>query len=145
MSWLCCFVVKQDNPAAGHAGFLAVLQRGLRSGGGGSRFETIGPRASRSHGKGLLVGFGEVLSKGTLRLAMRSGVMNMREAMHFTLTHPVSTVIIGCDSIQQLEENVQIARDFTPLSHSQMVALNELAAAVAKQSLFFRFTDRSKG
>ena len=76
---------------------------------------------------------------------MRSGVMNMREAMHFTLTHPVSTVIIGCDSIQQLEENVQIARDFTPLSHSQMVALNELAAAVAKQSLFFRFTDRSKG
>ena len=76
---------------------------------------------------------------------MRSGVMNMREAMHFTLTHPVSTVIIGCDSIQQLEENVQIARDFTPLSHSQMMALNEQAAPVAKQSLFFRFTDRSKG
>ncbi len=78
-------------------------------------------------------------------IATRSGVMNMREAMHFTLTHPVSTVIIGCDNIQQLEENVQIARDFTPLSHSQMVALNELAAPVAKQSLFFRFTDRGKG
>jgi hypothetical protein len=26
-----------------------------------------------------------------------------------------------------------------------MVALNNLAAPVAKQSLFFRFTDRSKG
>jgi len=26
-----------------------------------------------------------------------------------------------------------------------MAALNELAAPVAKQSLFFRFTDRSKG
>ena len=78
-------------------------------------------------------------------IATRPGVMNMREAMHFTLTHPVSTVIIGCDNIQQLEENVQIARDFTPLSHPQMVALRELAAPVAKQSLFFRFTDRSKG
>ena len=78
-------------------------------------------------------------------IATRPGVMNMREAMHFTLTHPVSTVIIGCDNIQQLEENVQIARDFTPLSHSQMMALNEQAAPVAKQSLFFRFTDRSKG
>jgi aryl-alcohol dehydrogenase-like predicted oxidoreductase len=78
-------------------------------------------------------------------IATRPGVMNMREAMHFTLTHPVSTVIVGCDNIQQLEENVQIARDFTPLSHSQMAALNELAAPVAKQSLFFRFTDRSKG
>ena len=78
-------------------------------------------------------------------IATRPGVMNMREAMHFTLTHPVSTVIVGCDSIAQLEENVQIARDFTPLSQSQMAALNQLAAPVAKQSLFFRFTDRSKG
>ena len=78
-------------------------------------------------------------------IAMRPGVMNMREAMNFVLSHPVSTVIIGCDNIAQLEENVQIAREFTPLSQSQMVALNNLAAPVAKQSLFFRFTDRSKG
>jgi len=78
-------------------------------------------------------------------IATRSGVMNMSQAMHFTLSHPVSTVIVGCDSIAQLEENVQIARDFTPLSQSQMAALNQLAEPVAKQSLFFRFTDRSKG
>jgi hypothetical protein len=78
-------------------------------------------------------------------IATRSGVMNMRDAMHFTLSHPVSTVIVGCDNISQLEENVQIARDFTPLSHSQMASLNTLAEPVAKQSLFFRFTDRSKG
>jgi len=78
-------------------------------------------------------------------IATRSGVMNMSQAMHFTLSHPVSTVIIGCDNIAQLEENVQIARDFTPLSQSQMASLNQLAEPVAKQSLFFRFTDRSKG
>ena len=78
-------------------------------------------------------------------IATRSGVMNMRDAMHFTLTHPVSTVIIGCDTIAQLEENVKIAREFTPLSHTQMATLNDLAAPVAEQSLFFRFTDRSKG
>ena len=78
-------------------------------------------------------------------IATRSGVMTMRDAMRFTLSHPVSTVIIGCDNIAQLEENVTIAREFTPLSQAQMVALNDLAAPVAKQSLFFRFTDRSKG
>ncbi len=78
-------------------------------------------------------------------IATRSGVMNMRDAMHFTLTHPVSTVIIGCDTIAQLEENVKIAREFTPLSNTQMASLNSLAAPVAEQSLFFRFTDRSKG
>jgi aryl-alcohol dehydrogenase-like predicted oxidoreductase len=78
-------------------------------------------------------------------IATRSGVMNMRDAMRFTLSHPVSTVIIGCDNITQLEENVQIAREFTPLSQTQMASLNDLAAPVAKQSLFFRFTDRTKG
>jgi aryl-alcohol dehydrogenase-like predicted oxidoreductase len=78
-------------------------------------------------------------------IATRPGVMNMRQAVYFTLSHPVSTVIIGCDNIVQLEENVQIARDFTPLNQAQMASLNELAAPVAKQSLFFRFTDRSKG
>ncbi len=78
-------------------------------------------------------------------IAKRTGVMTMRDAMHFTLTHPVSTVIIGCDNITQLEENVHIAREFTPLSHTQMATLNAAAAPVAEQSLFFRFTDRSKG
>jgi aryl-alcohol dehydrogenase-like predicted oxidoreductase len=78
-------------------------------------------------------------------IATRPGVINMREAMYFTLTHPVSTVIIGCDSVAQLEENVVLASNFTPLSASQMASINELAAPVAKQSLFFRFTDRSKG
>jgi aryl-alcohol dehydrogenase-like predicted oxidoreductase len=78
-------------------------------------------------------------------IATRPGVMTMRDAMHFTLTHPVSTVIIGCDTVAQLEENVKIAQAFTPLSNQQMANLNEAAAPVAKQSLFFRFTDRSKG
>ena len=37
------------------------------------------------------------------------------------------------------------ARGFTPLSQSQMAELHAAAEPVAKQSLFFRFTDRSKG
>jgi uncharacterized protein len=78
-------------------------------------------------------------------IARRSGVMDIKAAMRYALTHPVSTVIIGCDNIAQLEENVEIARGFTPLSQSQMAELHAAAEPVAKQSLFFRFTDRSKG
>ena len=78
-------------------------------------------------------------------IATRPGVMKMREAMYFTLTHPVSTVIIGCDSVAQLEENVHLARRLHAAVGTQMASINELAAPVAKQSLFFRFTDRSKG
>src|ERR1700756_1337375 len=80
-----------------------------------------------------------------MAVATRTGVMNMRDAMHYTLSHPVSTVIIGCDNIAQLDENVQIAREFTPLSQTQIATLKDMAEPVAKQSLFFRFTDRSKG
>jgi aryl-alcohol dehydrogenase-like predicted oxidoreductase len=66
----------------------------------------------------------------------------MREALYYTLSHPVSTVIIGCDSIAQVEEIVQLAREFTPLGEKQMAALQDKAEPVAKQALFFRFFDR---
>lgn len=70
------------------------------------------------------------------------GTLTMREAMYYTLSRPVSTVIIGCDTIDQLEENVHLAHEFTPLSESQQEALVARAEPVAKPSLFFRFYDR---
>ncbi len=76
-------------------------------------------------------------------LAPTPGTLVMRQAMYYSLSLPVSTVIIGCDSIEQLEENVQLARDFTPLSQPQMAALTEKAQPVSKQSLFFRFYERA--
>ena len=76
-------------------------------------------------------------------IAKTPGTLTMREAMHYTLSLPVSTVIIGCDTIAQLEENVQIAREFTPLSDQQMAALNAKTQQVADQSLFFRHLKRA--
>ncbi len=76
-------------------------------------------------------------------LAPTPGTLVMRQAMYYSLSLPVSTVIIGCDSIAQLEENVQLAREFTPLSQQQMAALTEKAQPVSKQSLFFRFYERA--
>lgn len=70
------------------------------------------------------------------------GTLTMKEAMYYTLSRPVSTVIIGCDSIAQLEQNVQLARDFTPLSTKQEQELVAKAEPVAKPSLFFRFYER---
>ncbi len=75
--------------------------------------------------------------------AKTPGTLQMREAMYYTLSLPVSTVIIGCDSIPQLEENVQLARNFTPLSESQMAAISQKAEPVSKQALFFRFFERA--
>jgi aryl-alcohol dehydrogenase-like predicted oxidoreductase len=81
--------------------------------------------------------------EGSGAIAKTPGTLTMREAMYYTLTLPVSTVIIGCNSVAQLEENVQLARQFTPLSESQMAALSEKAKPVAQQALFFRFLKRA--
>ncbi len=76
-------------------------------------------------------------------IADRPGPLKMREAMYYTLSRPVSTVIIGCDNIAQLDENVQLARDFTPLNDHQQNQLAALAEPVSKPALFFRFFERS--
>ncbi len=75
--------------------------------------------------------------------AQSPGALTIREAMYYTLSRPVSTVIIGCDSIAHVEENVQLAREFTPLSDSQAAELVKRAEPVSKQSLFFRFYDHT--
>jgi hypothetical protein len=76
-------------------------------------------------------------------IAEGPGTIGMREALYYTLSLPVSTAIIGCDSVAQLEENVRLARAFTPLSEAQMAALTERAGPCSKQALFFRFFDRA--
>ncbi len=70
--------------------------------------------------------------------ATRPGTLTMREAMRYVLSLPVSTVIVGVDSVAQLEEDVAIAREFTPLDGPQLAALEEKAAPVAAQALWFR-------
>jgi len=68
----------------------------------------------------------------------RPGTLTIREAIRYVLSHPVSTVILGVDSIAQLEENVAIARAFTPLSAAQMTALEAKAEPVARQAMWFK-------
>ena len=64
--------------------------------------------------------------------------ISMREAMDYVLSYPVSTVIVGCDSIAQLEENVELARTHTPINAQQMAALHERTKPIASQALWFR-------
>lgn len=62
-------------------------------------------------------------------IAKRSGVLSMREAIYYTMTLPVSTVIVGCDSVEQLEQNVQLAGEFTPFNAQQIAALTDHGSA----------------
>jgi aryl-alcohol dehydrogenase-like predicted oxidoreductase len=54
------------------------------------------------------------------RIFRKGGVSTMETAMRYVLSLPVSTVIIGIEDIAQLEENVRIARSFSPMSSDEM-------------------------
>jgi len=66
------------------------------------------------------------------------GTVTMKEALYYVLSLPVSTVIIGCDDVPQLEQNIRLAREFNPLNENQMTALAARTGPIARQALFFR-------
>jgi hypothetical protein len=80
--------------------------------------------------------------EGTGAIATTPGTLSKHETMFYTLSLPISTAIIGCDSVEQVEECVEMARAFTPLSERQMTELEAKVEPVAKQSLFFRLMPR---
>ena len=66
------------------------------------------------------------------------GITTMKEAMSYVLTLPVSTVIVGIDTIEQLEENIRLAREFTPLPPEEMKRLEDLTGPYVADASFFK-------
>ena len=66
------------------------------------------------------------------------GVRTMEQAMRYALSHPVSTLVIGISDIGELEENVRIAGDFTPLTPGEMEELERLTKPYFTDALWYR-------
>jgi aryl-alcohol dehydrogenase-like predicted oxidoreductase len=80
--------------------------------------------------------------EGSGAIATTPGTLTKQETMFYTLSLPISTAIIGCDSVEQVEECVQLARAFTPLNEKQMEELADKTEPIANQALFFRMMKR---
>ena len=72
------------------------------------------------------------------RLFKPGAVTTMKDAMSYVLTLPVTTVIIGCKTVEQLEENVAIAKSFSPLSVAEMARIEGLAANNVADGTWFK-------
>jgi aryl-alcohol dehydrogenase-like predicted oxidoreductase len=72
------------------------------------------------------------------RLFREGGLTSMQDAMRWVLTHRVSTVIVGCDTIGQLEENVRIAQAFEPLDSAELARVSGLVAPYVMDAAFFK-------
>ena len=66
------------------------------------------------------------------------GTLTIKEALSYNMTLPVSTTILGVDDLEQIEENMQIASQFSPLSEEDMMALEYKTLPIVRQGLYFR-------
>jgi len=72
------------------------------------------------------------------RIFSHGGIITMKEAIDYVLTLPVSTIIIGIDKIPELEENINIAQNFKPLTADQMLAIEAKTKPYFKDLQFFK-------
>lgn len=66
------------------------------------------------------------------------GINDLEAFFRFALSHPVATAVIGCDSIQQLEDNVRFAASFTPMSAGELENLRGLISPYAERLMYYK-------
>ena len=66
------------------------------------------------------------------------GFQGIEPYYRFALSQPVSTVVIGCDTIQQLAENVAAAENFQPMSSAETGELTRFIAPYADQLMYYK-------
>jgi len=62
----------------------------------------------------------------------------MEPFLRFALSQPISTVVIGCDSTAQLEENIEFAHRFFPMSSEQKQDFINLVAPFARALMYYK-------
>jgi aryl-alcohol dehydrogenase-like predicted oxidoreductase len=73
------------------------------------------------------------------RLFQEGGIETMEQAYRYVLSQPVHTAIIGCSSVEEVEENVQLAKDFTPYTPEEITALEDLTASYHSEGAWFKY------
>ena len=71
-------------------------------------------------------------------IAKQAGLTSA-EAYRFALSQPVATQVVGMTTMEQLQQNVALARDFTPLSEAEQNALAARVKDVATDGRFELF------
>lgn len=69
----------------------------------------------------------------------RGAGLTPAEAYRYSLSQPVASQVVGMTSLEQLKENVALARGFKPLSDAERTALVERVRAVATDGRFELF------
>jgi aryl-alcohol dehydrogenase-like predicted oxidoreductase len=69
----------------------------------------------------------------------RSGVVSAVDCLHYAMSLPTTVVITGCDTMERLDQALEAARTFKPLSKTQMAALLDKTREIAMTGRLERF------
>lgn len=72
------------------------------------------------------------------RIFDHGGIISMKEAMSYTMSLPISTIIVGIDKIAELEENIRIAQEFEPLTADEMLAIEDKVKPHYEHLMFYK-------
>jgi len=89
--------------------------------------ETLFPLAEEKH-------FGIIAMKV---LAAGRVTQHVPESLRYSFTLPVSTAIVGMGTINELKQNIQVARSFTPMPSDEMKALEDRTRSFATTSVMW--------
>jgi predicted aldo/keto reductase-like oxidoreductase len=67
------------------------------------------------------------------------GMELIEKCLRFALAQPISSAVIGCDTIEQLEMNARIARSFQPLTKTEQENLIERVKYYARELTYYKF------
>jgi predicted aldo/keto reductase-like oxidoreductase len=82
-----------------------------------------------------IVGMKVYLRGLAARIAGRAG---LEPFLRFALSQPVTNIVIGCDDLDQLEENVRFALSFRPMDAGEQEALVRSVAPHARQLMYYK-------
>jgi aryl-alcohol dehydrogenase-like predicted oxidoreductase len=62
----------------------------------------------------------------------------MEPLFRFALSHPITTAVIGCDDVEQLEENVKLAGSFSPMTEREILELITNVSSYARELMYYK-------
>jgi aryl-alcohol dehydrogenase-like predicted oxidoreductase len=83
-------------------------------------------------------------SMGGDGVMVTSGVVAPEEALRYAMSLPVATTVSGICSFEILQQNLKVARGFTPMSASEMQQVRKRCASVAADGRFEMYKTTAK-
>jgi aryl-alcohol dehydrogenase-like predicted oxidoreductase len=66
------------------------------------------------------------------------GYTGMESFFRFALSQPVTNIVVGCDNVAQLEENVRFAESFSPMTEEEQKKLIRDVEPFSRQLMYYK-------